>query len=146
MARRRDEETLVREALPALSRAYPTALVMRNEANACTALLRAAQREVEKAVLLLYAPFLTNKIKSAIGLAFSTMSDSIKYGLGVGSADVIICHKGSFIALEFKADSDQSEEQERWQGWVERAGGVYVVVRSTEEAVMAVKEAVGGSR
>jgi hypothetical protein len=130
--RNRGEEELVRTALPALCRAYPEALVMRNEANACTALMRACCREVARVLSghdLLAA-------QDAISRAYSTIPDGVKYGLGVGSADVIVCAGGRFVALEFKTpDGVQSPAQRTWEGWVDRAGGVYEVVRSVEEAL-----------
>lgn len=123
-----------------LSRAFPGALVMRNEANACVSLLRACQREVSKA--LGGDVHTLAVVQRALNTAMGMTSEPIKYGLGVGSADVIVCHGGRFVALEFKAPGGaQSDEQRTWQSWVERAGGVYAVVRTMGEAV----EAVGGA-
>jgi hypothetical protein len=134
--RNRGEEELVRVALPALCRAFPSALIMRNEANACTALMRACCREVARVLNghdLLAA-------QEAINRAYATIPDGVKYGLGVGSADVIVCHGGRFIAEEFKTpDGVQSPAQHAWEGWVKRAGGVYEVVRSVEESIEVVR-------
>jgi hypothetical protein len=136
--RSREEEELVRRALPELSRAFPGALVMRNEANACMSLLRACQRETAKA--LGGDVHTLAVVQKAINTAFGMTPDAIKYGLGVGSADVIVCHEGSFIAEEFKSEKGRlSEDQERWGSWVERAGGLYMPVRSVSEAIEAVR-------
>ena len=138
--RGREEEALVRRSMVELSRAFPGALVMRNEANACVSLLRACQREVSKA--LGGDVHTLAVVQRALNTAMGMTSEPIKYGLGVGSADVIVCHGGRFVALEFKAPGGaQSDEQRTWQSWVERAGGVYAVVRTMGEAV----EAVGGA-
>ena len=61
----------------------------------------------------------------------------IWYGVGnPGGADLIGCYLGRFVAIEVKtATGRQSPEQRDWQGVVERAGGVYLLVRSVEEAV-----------
>ena len=140
-ARAREEEALVRKAMVELSRAFPGALVMRNEANACMSLLRACQREVSKALGGdVHSLAVVNK---AINTAFGMTPDMVKYGLGVGSADVIVCHEGRFIAEEFKAEKGRlSEDQERWGSWVERAGGLYVPVRSVGQAIDGVRGAV----
>ena len=139
--RNRDEERLLRDSLIALSRAFPPALVMRNEANASMVLFQACQREC-KAILGGDAHTVA-VIKKALNAALSKMSPSIKYGLGVGSADVIVCHEGRFVALEFKSvNGAQSNDQRTWEGWVRRAGGSYCVVRSVDEAIAAVRFAV----
>ena len=137
--RSREEEALVRRSMVELSRAFPGALIMRNEANACMSLLRACQREVSRALGGdVHTLAVVNK---AINTAMGMTPDMVKYGLGVGSADVIVCHGGRFVALEFKAPGgQQSDEQRTWQGWVERAEGAYRVVRTVDEAVEAVKE------
>jgi hypothetical protein len=63
----------------------------------------------------------------------------VRYGLGVGSADLVGIYKGRFIAVEVKAEKGrQSPEQKAWQACVERAGGLYVLARSVEEALFAV--------
>ena len=139
--RGREEEALVRRSLVELSRAFPGALVMRNEANACVSLLRACQREVAKA--LGGDVHTLAVVQKALNQAMGMTPDPIKYGLGVGSADVIVCHEGRFIAEEFKSVKGRlSEEQERWGSWVERAGGLYAPVRSVGEAIEGVRGAV----
>lgn len=69
--------------------------------------------------------------------AFFARGRMIRYGLGVGSAD-IICAVGPYgrlVALECKTDDGkQSDEQIAWQRVVEALGGVYALVRSVDEA------------
>jgi hypothetical protein len=61
-------------------------------------------------------------------------------GLPKGSADIICCVKGKFLALEVKMPGKQpSEEQEKWGAEVTEAGGVYEIVHCINEAVDAVK-------
>jgi hypothetical protein len=101
-------------------------------------LLRACQRETAKA--LGGDVHTLAVVQKALSAAFGMTPDAIKYGLGVGSADVIVCHEGSFIALEFKAPGGaQSAEQRTWHSWVARAGGAYAIVRSVSEAIEAVR-------
>ena len=61
-----------------------------------------------------------------------------RYGLGLGSADLVGCYKGRFIAIEVKATTGQSDAQVCWQRAVERAGGLYVLAYDVETAVRAV--------
>lgn len=69
----------------------------------------------------------------------------IRYGLAVGSADLIVCVQGKFVALEVKKPGGrQSEHQKLWATHVERAGGVYAVVRSVQEAEHAIERAIHG--
>ncbi len=60
----------------------------------------------------------------------------VRYGVGnPGGADLIGCYRGRFVAVEIKTPTGrQSEDQRRFQRCVERAGGIYVVLRSVEEA------------
>ena len=126
--RGRDEEHLVRLALPAMSR-VPGVLVLRNEANALTSFLVGIRR-----VLRAYPDLLR-----ACEVEYRKIPGAIRYGLGIGSADVVACARGEFVGVEFKAPRGAvSEEQETWGEAVERAGGRYVPVRSVEEAVRAV--------
>ena len=56
-----------------------------------------------------------------------------------GAPDIIGCLRGTYVGIECKRDgrSVQSPDQRRFQENVERAGGVYVVVRSAFEAIEA---------
>jgi hypothetical protein len=57
----------------------------------------------------------------------------IRYGL-VGSADLIGCYRGRFLAIECKsARGVMSKEQKAFRAAVERIGGMYIVARSVED-------------
>lgn len=57
----------------------------------------------------------------------------IRYGL-VGSADLIGCWNGRFLAIEIKAPNGrQRDEQRAFQAAVERLGGLYVLARSVDD-------------
>lgn len=52
-----------------------------------------------------------------------------------GAADVFAVYRGRFYGLECKTGAGrQSADQKKWQAKIERAGGVYVVVRSIQDA------------
>lgn len=62
-------------------------------------------------------------------------------GLGPGSPDLVACVRGRYVGLEVKTDTGRvSAEQRAWGDDLERAGGVYRVVRSVAEAIAAVRE------
>lgn len=66
----------------------------------------------------------------------------VRYGLAVGSADLIGCLNGRFVALEVKtAVGRASTEQRQWLDLVRRNGGFAAVVRSVEEAHAAIARA-----
>ena len=68
----------------------------------------------------------------------------LRYGLGVGGADLIGVIKGSgrFLALEVKtATGRMTREQVAWHRAVTDAGGFAACVRSVDEALMALEEA-----
>lgn len=60
----------------------------------------------------------------------------IRFGVGgKGGADLIGMLNGRFVAIEIKtAAGKQTAEQRTFQQLVERCGGIYVVLRSAEEA------------
>jgi len=63
----------------------------------------------------------------------------VKFG-DLGSADIIACVCGRFIAIECKVGrGKQSEPQQRWQAKIETAGGYYFVVRSVADVVLALE-------
>ena len=71
----------------------------------------------------------------------------MRYGLAVGSADLIGCLGGRFIALEVKAAAGRtSPEQRQWLDLVRRNGGFAAVVRSVDEARAAIARARRGER
>ena len=68
----------------------------------------------------------------------------VRFGLGLGSADLIGLVRGSgrFFALEVKTPrGTASPEQRAWIGAVVAAGGFARVVRSVDEAMAALDEA-----
>lgn len=71
--------------------------------------------------------------------------DVVRYGLAVGSADLVGVVGGRFVALEVKTPAGRvTEEQTQWLALVERCGGVGRVVRSVDEALGVVREVLGG--
>ena len=66
----------------------------------------------------------------------------VRYGLAVGSADLVGILDGRFIALEIKtATGRASQEQRQWLTLVRRYGGFAAIVRSVEEAREAISRA-----
>ncbi|MGL5964519.1 MAG: VRR-NUC domain-containing protein [Fusobacteriaceae bacterium] len=71
----------------------------------------------------------------------------VRYGLAVGSADLVGCLDGRFVALEVKtAVGRASTEQRQWLDLVRRNGGFAAVVRSVAEAQAAIARARKGAR
>lgn len=65
----------------------------------------------------------------------------VRYGLGLGSADLIglLVPSGRGLAIEVKSARGRlSSEQMAWRGAWERAGGLYVLARTPEEALDAI--------
>lgn len=57
------------------------------------------------------------------------------FGLGVGSADLILCVRGRFVGLELKTKKGRAEEEQKdWCRKVQMAGGEYIIARTVEEA------------
>lgn len=51
-----------------------------------------------------------------------------------GTADLLVCYRGRWVSLEVKSSTGrQSEAQAGHQRGVERAGGIYEVIRSLED-------------
>jgi hypothetical protein len=70
----------------------------------------------------------------------------VRYGLAVGSADLIGCLSGRFVALEVKTPVGRaSQEQRLWLALVRRNGGFAAIVRSVDEARAAVARARQGA-
>lgn len=64
-----------------------------------------------------------------------------------GIPDLLVCHRGCFIALEVKhpdEDHPVSRIQAAQMSRIQRAGGVAVAVESIEEAMAAVERALYG--
>ena len=57
------------------------------------------------------------------------------FGLGEGSADLILCVRGRFVGLELKVKKGkQREKQEDWERKVQMARGEYILAKTVEEA------------
>ncbi len=66
----------------------------------------------------------------------------VVYGLAVGSADLIGCLDGRFVALEVKTPTGRlAPDQRRWADLVRARGGFVATVRSVAEARAAIAEA-----
>ena len=60
---------------------------------------------------------------------------AVRFGLGVGSADWILCWRGRFVGVEVKTGRyRQTERQKRWQANIERAGGLYRILDESTDA------------
>jgi hypothetical protein len=60
----------------------------------------------------------------------------VRYGVGSpGGADLIGLRNGRFVAAEIKtASGRQSDDQKRFENLVLSKGGIYVILRSVEDA------------
>jgi hypothetical protein len=67
------------------------------------------------------------------------LARGIRYGLGVGSADLVgvVAPYGRFLAIEVKRERGGvvGDDQRAWLALVVRAGGVAGIVRSVEQAL-----------
>jgi len=69
------------------------------------------------------------------GMFFTATGRAVRASVP-GAADIIGVCRGRFIALEVKTQTGrQSPSQRNYQAAVERAGGVYALVRSPAEAL-----------
>lgn len=84
--------------------------------------------------------------RNAIGTAVTPDGRTSRFGLCVGSADLIgIGPHGRFFALEVKTHTGRvSPEQDRFLSLVRARGGFAAVVRSVDDAVAALERARGG--
>lgn len=73
--------------------------------------------------------------RNNIGLA-EIRGYRVRFGVGgPGGADLIGIYKGRFVSVEIKtATNKQTAEQLTFQQLVERLGGIYVILRSVDEA------------
>ena len=68
-----------------------------------------------------------------VGLLFTKDGRPVRFGLP-GMADTGAIYRGVPLQIEWKDDTGrQSPAQVNWQGAVERAGGVYLLARSTDD-------------
>ena len=60
-----------------------------------------------------------------------------------GSPDIICVIKGRYVGLEVKASkTKQNDNQKEFQAALTKAGGIYFVVRSLDEAVEAIEDTI----
>jgi hypothetical protein len=66
----------------------------------------------------------------------------VRYGVGgPGGADLIGIFRGRLVAVEIKTETGrQSAEQREFEQLVKRKGGVYVVLRSEQQALEWIEE------
>lgn len=74
--------------------------------------------------------------RNNVGMAWMRNGAPVRFGVGgPGAADLVGMYAGRFIAIEIKTPvGRQSAEQRTFQQLVERKGGIYVVLRSVDDA------------
>ncbi len=74
--------------------------------------------------------------RNNVGVATMPNGSVVRFGVGGnGGSDLIGLHAGRFLAIEVKTPHGKvTEEQARFGALVERYGGVFVVLRSVEQA------------
>ena len=69
------------------------------------------------------------------GLLFTKRGTAVRASIP-GAPDIIGIYKGRFVGFEVKTDKGRQEvSQERFQASCEKAGGIYAVVRSVDDAL-----------
>lgn len=78
--------------------------------------------------------------KRLSGRESALLTNLKKMGLTPGASDLMVLSRGRAYCMEVKAPGGTlSENQKRFHAWCERCGIPYIVVRSAEEAVEALK-------
>lgn len=74
--------------------------------------------------------------RNNIGLAWMRNGSPVRFGVGgPGGSDLVGVFRGRAVFIELKTPiGRQSKEQRQFQQLVERKGGIYVVIRSVEDA------------
>lgn len=74
--------------------------------------------------------------RNNIGMA-ERRGHKIRFGVGgPGGSDLIGIYRGRFLAVEIKTPvGRQTEEQRTFEALITRLGGIYVVLRSVDEAL-----------
>lgn len=73
--------------------------------------------------------------RNNVGLATTDRGTKIRFGLFPGSSDLVGLFRGRFVGIEIKTETGRQEpEQKKWQGVVEKHGGIYAIVRSDDDA------------
>jgi len=84
--------------------------------------------------------------RNNVGVAEHQRGARVRYGLAPGTADLVGCLGGRFVALEVKTATGRlSPEQRSWALVVRRFGGFVAVVRSVDEARAAIARAREGA-
>lgn len=73
-------------------------------------------------------------VGEVVGDAFFWMPFQGAYSVR-GVADFIICYRGLFVAIEAKADTDQTVHQKDFENLVASCGGLYFLVRTSYDMV-----------
>lgn len=83
--------------------------------------------------------------RQQVGTFMGPSGHPVKVGLE-GQADLGgVLSTGRMLQIEVKAENGRlSEAQERWGAMVQRMNGLWLVARSADDAVRAVREAIGG--
>lgn len=72
-------------------------------------------------------------MRNNTGAYYDKTGRLVQYG-EVGSADIICCYRGKFLAVECKVKKRKAKDHQLlWGDAVRRAGGTYAVVRSVED-------------
>lgn len=80
--------------------------------------------------------------RNNVGVATVGGGARVRYGLAVGSADLVGILNGRFVALEIKTPTGRaSSEQKLWLALVRARGGFAAVVRSVDDARRAIARA-----
>ncbi len=81
--------------------------------------------------------------RNNVGMLRDSRGVPVRYGLGVGSPDLVglVIGTGRFLAVEIKtAVGRLSDEQKAWLATIAGMGGITRVIRSVEEAIDLVAE------
>lgn len=81
--------------------------------------------------------------RNNVGVLKTTEGQYVKYGLCIGSSDLIGWHKDGcrFLAIEVKTPNGRvTPEQQQFIDAVRNAGGISCIARSVADAVNAVKD------
>lgn len=127
---RKPESQVEREVLRAVG-TIPDALLLRNEVG------QGHPAAVRHALQHALAPFGPAVVATALSVL---QRHTIRWGLGVGSPDLVGSVAGRAGGLELKApDGHTSPDQERWHTAARRRGAFVAVVHSADEAQAAVE-------
>ena len=81
-------------------------------------------------------------IRTNAGMARTAAGKVINIG-EAGRSDLHVCYRGRFIAMEVKTVTGKlTDKQARYLEQVQRAGGIAVVVRSVDEALAILEQAI----